>query len=151
MASLRSLSFAAHTVRVLNTFSVLSDIPTPVWVAVSGGISGLGTWILSLRQISGSIERARVKNYTEMMAEESAERSAFRAALMADITDLRRLMKECEADRDLLRTRVYAAEEQILVLKASNEIMNRWLVFFKDRNALDVRMAPDGGSTGALP
>jgi hypothetical protein len=70
---------------------------------------------------------------------------------MADISDLRQLMKQCEEDRDLLRTRVNAAEEQILVLKASNEIMERWLAFFKDRNAMDVRMAADPGQTDPLP
>jgi hypothetical protein len=129
----------------LNPLVVFSDIPTPVWVALSGAISGFGTWIVSMRQIAVSIERARLKNNAEALAEESAERTAFRATLMADIADLRQLLKECEADRDLLRTRVYAAEEQILVLKASNEIMERWLAFFKDRNALDVRMAADGG------
>jgi hypothetical protein len=128
----------------LNPLIVISDIPTPVWVALSGAISGIGTWIVSMRQIAVSIERARLKNNAESLADESAARTAFRATLMADIADLRRLLKECESDRDLLRTRVYAAEEQILVLKASNEIMERWLVFFKDRNVLDVRMASDG-------
>jgi hypothetical protein len=58
---------------------------------------------------------------------------------MADIANLRVLVKDCDTDRDLLRTRVNAAEEQILVLKASNEIMERWLAFFKDRNAMEPR------------
>jgi hypothetical protein len=135
----------------LDLLTALSDIPTPVWVALSGGISGVGTWIVSMRQIAVSIERARLKNNAEMLAGESAERAAFRAALMTDISDLRALMKECEADRDLLRTRVNAAEEQILVLKASNEIMERWLAFFKDRNAMDVRMASETNQTEKLP
>jgi hypothetical protein len=135
----------------LDLLTAFSDIPTPVWVALSGGISGVGTWIVSMRQIAVSIERARLKNNAEMLAGESAERAAFRAALMTDISDLRALMKECEADRDLLRTRVNAAEEQILVLKASNEIMERWLAFFKDRNALDVRMASESGQPDKLP
>ena len=104
-----------------------------------------------MRQIAVSIERARLKNNAEMLAGESAERAAFRAALMTDISDLRALMKECDADRDLLRTRVNAAEEQILVLKASNEIMERWLAFFKDRNAMDVRMASETNQTEKLP
>jgi hypothetical protein len=144
-------SYAGGTSKQLDLLTALSDIPTPVWVALSGGISGVGTWIVSMRQIAVSIERARLKNNAEMLAGESAERAAFRAALMTDISDLRALMKECEADRDLLRTRVNAAEEQILVLKASNEIMERWLAFFKDRNAMDVRMASETNQTEKLP
>jgi hypothetical protein len=59
---------------------------------------------------------------------------------MADIAELRRLIKECDSDRDVLRCRVNVAEEQILVLKASNEIMERWLAFFKDRNKLEAHV-----------
>lgn len=127
----------------MSSVSILTDIPTPVWVAISSAISGVGTWIVSMRQIGVSIERARLKSHAETAAEESAERAAFRATLMADISDLRQLLKECESDREALRTRVYAAEEQILVLKASNEIMERWLTFFKDRNALEARVGSE--------
>ncbi len=94
-----------------------------------------------MRQINVSVERARLKMNADALAEESAERAAFRATLMADISNLRMLVKDCDTDRDLLRTRVNAAEEQILVLKASNEIMERWLAFFKDRNAMEPRAA----------
>jgi hypothetical protein len=120
---------------------VFSDIPIPVWVALSGGISSIGTWIISMRQISVSIERIRLKMNAEAMADESAERAAFRTALMVDVADLRHLIKECDFERDVLRSRVNSTEEQILVLKASNEIMERWLVFFKDRSGLEVRVA----------
>jgi hypothetical protein len=112
-------------------------------------ISGVGTWIISMRQISVSVERARLKISADALSFENAERAAFRATLMADITNLRLLVKDCETDRDLLRTRVNASEEQILVLKASNEIMERWLAFFKDRNALDVRTASSAGQADA--
>jgi hypothetical protein len=125
--------------------TVFSDIPTPIWVALSGIVSGLGTWLVSMRQIGASIEGARLKMSADAMSDEATERAAFRTALLADISDLRVLMKECEADRDLLRTRVNAAEEQILILRASNEIMERWLTFFKDRNAMEARSAPGHG------
>jgi hypothetical protein len=133
----------------LDPLTVFSDIPTPVWAAASGAISGIGTWIVSMRQIGVSVERARIKMVADASADESAERAAFRATLMADISNLRLLMKECEVDRDFLRTRVNATEEQILVLKASNEIMERWLAFFKDRNAMDVRAASGQGQADA--
>ena len=106
-----------------------------------------------MRQIAVSIERARLKNNAEMLGRgDCRTRSVSAPHSMTDISDLGALMKECEADRDLLRTRVNAAEEQILVLKASNEIMERWLAFFKDRNALDVRIAPasDRNHTGPI-
>ena len=123
---------------------LLSDIPPAAWAALSGGLSGIGAWLVGMRQISASIERERLKLKAEAQTDESAERAAFRNALMADISDLRQLMKQCESDRDRLRTRVNTAEEQILVLKASNEIMERWLVFFKDRNALDAHLVAGG-------
>jgi hypothetical protein len=123
----------------------LSDIPAPVWAALTGGFSGIGAWFIGMRQISASIENERLKLMAEASSGEIAERAAFRAALMADIADLRRQMKECEADREALRIRLNTAEEQILVLKASNEIMERWLVFFKDRNALDAHVALGNG------
>lgn len=141
MPSPQSSVSAERVSRKLDSLAVFAGIPTPVWVALSGGISGLGTWLVSMRQISVSIERVRLKINAEALAEESAERAAFRATLMADITELRLQMKQCDVDRDLLRTRVNGSEEQILVLKASNEIMERWLVFFKDRNAMEARIA----------
>ena len=129
----------------LDPVTVFSEIPTSVWVALSGGISGVGTWIVSMRQITVSVERMRLKMNAELLAGETAERAAFRAALMADVVEMRRIMKECEADRDHLRSRVNAAEEQILVLKASNEIMERWLAFFKDRKAMEIHIATGTG------
>jgi hypothetical protein len=135
----------------LEPLSIITDIPTPVWVAVSGAISGFGTWIISMRQISVSIERARLKTNAEAAAGENAERAAFRATLMADITDLRHLIKECEIDREALRTRLNAADEQILVLKASNEIMERWLTFFKDRNALELQVSAAASNAAETP
>jgi hypothetical protein len=123
---------------MLDPAALFSSVPTPVWAALSGALSGLGTWAVGMRQVSASIERARIQMNATALAEENAERAAFRTALMAEISELRQQMKECEADRDHLRTRVNAAEEQIMVLKASNEIMERWLAFFRDRNALEV-------------
>ncbi len=125
---------------MLAIWDFFSSIPAPVWAVLSGGLSGLGSWIVGLRKISASIERARLKTSAEALTDENAERAAFRAALLADISELRQKNKECEADRDLLRTRLNSTEEQILVLKASNQIMERWLSFFRDRSALEVRV-----------
>jgi hypothetical protein len=134
----------------LDLIAFLSGIPTPVWAGLAGGVGGMGTWIISMRQVNVSIERERHKVNSEALSGESAERAAFRAALMSEIADLRRMIKECDADRDLLRGRVNTAEEQILVLKASNEIMERWLAFFKDRNALEVQV-PSGTGRSSTP
>ncbi|HEY0182838.1 MAG TPA: hypothetical protein VGC09_08530 [Rhodopila sp.] len=107
-------------------------------------MSGVGTWLLSMRRISVSLEHARLKMRAEALTEETTERAAFRAALMADVAELRRLMKECEVDRDALRTRVNSAEEQIVVLNASNQILERWIRFFKERKASDGHLSPRG-------
>jgi hypothetical protein len=117
--------------------SFLADIPTPVWAGLSGVVSGISTWVLGMRRMAASIERARIKLKADASTDETAERAAFRATLMADIAALRVVLKECDAERDILRSRVHAAEGQILVLRASNEIMEEWVAFFKERNALD--------------
>jgi hypothetical protein len=121
--------------------SIFSEISTPTWVALSGAISGLGGWFVSVRKINASIERARIKTIADASTGEAAERAAFRDSLMAEMTALRQMIKECEQERDVLRAKVNTAEGQILVLKASNEIMERWVTFFKDRNSPEARAA----------
>jgi hypothetical protein len=130
---------------VLDPLSELSDIPTPVWAAVSGAISCVVTWFLGLKKLGASLERARLKLAADASTNETAERAAFRTTLMTEITALRQLIRECDAERDILRGRVNATEGQILLLKASNEIMERWVGFFKDRNALDPRLLSGTG------
>lgn len=129
------LLFVKYETKPLDTSIFFSDHLTAVWAAVAAGISGVGTWLLGLRRISASTERARIKLSAESSASELAERTAFRATLMAELSAMRLQIKECEADRDALRERINAAEGQILVLKASIEIMERWVAYFRDRNS----------------
>jgi hypothetical protein len=128
---------------------VFSEYPTQIWAVFSAGVSGLGAWLLSLRNASILIERSRIKMSMELSTAEVADRAAFRATLLAEVSDLRALMKESEAEKALLRERLNTSEGQILILKASNEIMERWVAFFKDRNSLRNQTgSPDGGSSG---
>ena len=127
----------------------LAGMPTAVWAALSGAVSGLATWFVGMRNISVSVEGARIRLAAEAAAGESADRAAFRVTLMAEISDLRLMIKECDAERDVLRGRINATEGQILVLKASNEIMERWVRFFKDRDALDLSNYPFSGKQDA--
>jgi hypothetical protein len=94
-----------------------------------------------MRKVSASIERTRIKMIADASSEESAERAAFRATLMTEIAALRVMVKECETEKDSIRERVNRAEEQIIVLNASNEIMEKWVAFFKDRSDPDGRPA----------
>lgn len=89
-------------------------------------------FLISLQKVHASLEKARLKMTLEASASETAERAAFRASLMGELSGMRTMIKECEADRDSLRERLNAAEAQILVLKASNEIMEKWVAFFRD-------------------
>ena len=116
----------------------LTDHATPVWAIVAAGVSGLGAWLLSLRNINATVESTRLKLRADVSAAEAAERAAFRTALMTEVTEMRQLVKDCEAQKELLRQRLNAADGQILVLKASNEIMERWIAFFNERG-------PNGG------
>jgi hypothetical protein len=124
----------------LDLLALLSDFSTPIWVALSGAVSGFGAWIVSVRKINASVERARIKMMADASSGETADRVAFRTTLMAEIAALRQLIKDCENEKDHLRERVNRTEGQILVLKASNEIMEKWVAFFKDRNVPEVRL-----------
>jgi hypothetical protein len=130
-------TFASDT---LDLHALLSEPPTPVWVALSSAVSGIGAWFVSIRKVNASIERARIKMISDASSGETAERAAFRATLMTEISALRQLVKECETEKDTIRERVNRAEEQILVLNASNEIMEKWIAFFKERNDPEVRL-----------
>jgi len=123
----------------LDLSALVSAIPTSIWVTLSGAVSGLSAWIISIRKINASIERARIKAVADASAGEAAERTAFRETLVAELSALRQPVKECESEKDVIRERVNNTERQILVLKASNEIMEKWVIFFKERND------PDGG------
>ncbi len=116
----------------MSLLTLLLEHTTLVWAVVSGVLSGVGAMFLRIRAINAAIERVRLRTSAETMAAEVTERAAFRAALMEEIGVVRTMMKECENDREALRERVATAEAQILVLKASNEIMEKWVAFFRD-------------------
>jgi hypothetical protein len=90
-----------------------------------------------MKRLSVAAERVRLKTTADALTEEISDRSAFRVTLMAEIASLRQRVKECEAQRDDLQNRVNVAEGQTLILKASNDILARWVKFFKDRNSQD--------------
>jgi len=115
----------------MGEFPFLSDVAAPFLAALVGLISSVGTWFIGVRKLRVSAEQSREKVIAELSVGEQAERAHFRTTLISDIANLRQLQKECESDRDHLRNRINATEEQILVLKASAEIMQRWLSFFK--------------------
>jgi uncharacterized protein HemX len=117
----------------------LIDHATAIWAALAAGVSGLGAWLLSLRNISATVERARLAMNADVSKAEAAERAAFRTSLMSELSEMRRLIKECETERETLQQRLNTAEGQILVLKASNEIMERWVAFFNERG-----LSPEG-------
>jgi hypothetical protein len=135
----------------LDLLDFLSELSTPIWVALSGAVSGIGAWIVGIRRVNASIERARIKMLADASSSENAERAAFRTTLMAEIASLRQLIKECETEKDAIRERVNRTEGQILVLKASNEIMERWVAFFKDRNVSAGRPGQNPPAGPALP
>jgi hypothetical protein len=88
-----------------------------------------------MKRLSLSAKRGRLKTIADALTDEIADRAAFRVTLMTEIASLRQRVKECEIQRDELQTRVNVAEGQALVLKASNDILTRWVGFFKDRNS----------------
>jgi hypothetical protein len=125
----------------------LNDHQASLGAVVAARISGLGAWLLSLRNINATVERTRIAMAADVSNAEAAERAAFRTALMTEISEMRQLVKECETEKESLRLRLNAADGQILVLKASNEIMERWIAFFNERGAsCDHLIRSDGSS-----
>jgi hypothetical protein len=118
----------------LDPLVFLTDHATPIWAILAAGMSGLSAWLLSLRNISATVERTRLAMSADVSHAEAAERAAFRTALMTEVSEMRQLMKECEAEKQILRQRLNAADGKILVLKATNEIMERWIAFFNERD-----------------
>jgi predicted amino acid-binding ACT domain protein len=117
----------------LDLLPFLTGHAASIWAVVAAGVSGVGAWLISLRNISATVERTRLAMNADVSNAEAAERAAFRTSLMAEVSELRQMIKDCETDRDALRQRLGATESQILVLKASNEIMERWVAFFNER------------------
>jgi hypothetical protein len=110
---------------------------TPAWAALSSVLSGLGAWMLSRRNIDALIERARIEANAEVSSSETEERTAFRTALMTEIAIMRQLIKDCEADKDVLRERLNAAMEQSLILRATVDIMEKRVAFSRERQTHD--------------
>jgi hypothetical protein len=116
----------------LDLLAFLAEHSTALWGAISGAASAVGLSFISFHKVSASVERARMKMTTDAAEAERAERSAFRASLVVELAALREQVKACEADKNQLRERLNNAEAEILVLKASNEIMEKWVTFFRD-------------------
>lgn len=113
-------------------FSVLSDIPAAAWAATAAGFSSVLTWWLGMRGLRNAAVQNQRKMVEEYTLAEQTDRAQFRSTLMSDLASMRALQHECEIDRAHLRGRINANERQILVLKASAEIMQKWLTFFKN-------------------
>ena len=128
----------------MDLLAFLAEHSTAVWGAASGAVSGIGMFLISFWKISASVERARMKTTADAAAAETAERTAFRASLMDELAGLRAQIKACEADKNQLRERLNNAEAEILVLKASNEIMEKWVAFFRDG------ISPQASSTASV-
>ena len=109
---------------------------------MSSIVGGIGAWILSRRNIAAVIERARIETHAELSAAEAKERIAFRATLVTEIMSMRQLLKECDANRELLRQRLNTAMAQSLVLRATVEIMEKRVALGRDHRTLSRRAGP---------
>jgi len=113
---------------------MFESIPLTTWFSMFGagsGLGGLSAWYFGYRNARATAERTHSKVIADILAVEADERSTFRAALMAEIAALRLIIKECDVDKEALRARINVAEGEIQVLRAANEIMERWVAFFK--------------------
>jgi hypothetical protein len=127
------------------------DHATPILAVLSSITGGVGAWLLSRRNIDAILERAQIETNAEVSAAETAERTAFRAMLMAEVAAMRQLIKECDADKEALHERLNAAMAQSLVLRATVEIMEKRVAFSRQRHALCDQIVPPGNRRGDVP
>jgi predicted RNase H-like nuclease (RuvC/YqgF family) len=123
---------------ILDLFlSIAENHSAVIWSAVSG-IGGLiGASILSRQRIKGEaaakllLEKEKLKDATmkEMTTQETTERAAFRAALMSELADLRKAVKDCEEDRRQLNERITAHSSDLKMLQAECSIMKMQMKF----------------------
>lgn len=113
-----------------------AELATPGLLVLGSAVGALGTWILKLKGLSAHVEAEHQKTVTHMFDAEIAERSTFRAMMLRDVAEMRAIAKECEADRDALRTRLSLTEKNVMLLQANSEITDKWLEFLKENNAL---------------
>lgn len=116
--------------------AILLNSGNPLLAAVavaSAAASGVATWLIGARKIATSLQEKKFELGAGISATEANERASFRASLLAELAALRALVKEGEADRDRLREQLCAAESQIVVLRASNEILEKWINFLRAR------------------
>ena len=126
----------------MDPLAFLAEHSGAIWGAVSGVAGGIGMFLVSFWKVSAAFERAKLKMVSDASSAEAAERTAFRASLMDELSGLRAQIKECETDKNALRERLNTAEAEIMVLKASNEIMEKWVAFFRDGVAPQVSPVP---------
>jgi hypothetical protein len=121
----------------LDLSAFLSEHVTSIWAGLSSIVSGIGAWLLSRRNINAAVERARIETDIEISAVETAERTAFRALLMTEVATMRQLIRECEADKETLRERLNVVMAQSLILRATVEMMERRVKFYKESRGGD--------------
>jgi hypothetical protein len=112
------------------------ELATPGLIALGSAVGALGTWVLNMKRVSAHSESERTKLMASVHDAELAERATFRTLLLREVSEMRGLIKECEVDRDALRKRLSETEKNVLLLQATSEITDKWLLFFKDHNAL---------------
>ncbi len=71
-----------------------------------------------------------------------ADQAKFRQSLLDTISDLRQRLGQCETDRDILRGRIAALEEELAIQQASVEIMRRWIAFFRSQGLANLPEIP---------
>jgi hypothetical protein len=117
--------------------SIADSHSAVIWSAVSG-IGGLiGASILARQRIKGEaaskllVEKEKLKEamIKEMTTQETTERAAFRAALISELAELRKAVKDCEEDRRQLNERITAHSSDLKMLQAECSIMKMQMKF----------------------
>lgn len=112
----------------------LDLLATPGWIALGSILTAVGAWLLNLKRISAAVAVEHERVALQKADAESSERDSFRTVLLREVHELRVTARECENDKAALVTRISLAEGRIIVLEASNQIMERWIAFFKERS-----------------
>lgn len=97
-----------------------------VLIGLGSGVLSVVVTLVTTRSTRASTEEtARAKFREDLMAE--------RKTLVAELEKVQAAHDKCSIDLSDVKNRLNSAEQHIAVLRGSNEVMEKWVVFFKEQ------------------
>ena len=129
-------SSSKSATKALSILVIVFEYAKSVWTRLSAPLRDFRAWLLHRLLKPVTTTPVRIDTGADIRAIETRQRSEFRTMLMSEISGMRQVIKEHEADTESLRHRLNTTLAQALVLRATVEIMEKRVAFLKDRQAI---------------